>query len=258
MFMSENPIKQRIARGEPCRGGWLSIPSLYSARLLSRLPFDWLTVDTEHSPVDPNTLAQMVAVIADSQGPVPFVRLSQASVENIKRALDSGASGVIAPMINSRAEAEQVITWAKYPPLGQRSFGSFYAPMAFHQSMSEYLHNANEQTMAIIQIESKDALGNLDAIFSTPGLDLAFIGPVDLSVSLGLEPIPENTHPLFLEAIKEIQRAALAHKLPLGIFCSNGKAASERIKQGFLFVNAASDTRILLNGGRAELEASRE
>jgi 4-hydroxy-2-oxoheptanedioate aldolase len=254
--MAENPIKIRLAKGEPCRGAWLGIPSIHSARLLSRLPLDWLTVDTEHAPIDPNTLAQMVAVIADSRGPVPFVRLAQASVETIKRALDSGASGIIAPMINTRAEAEQVVTWAKFPPQGQRSFGSFYAPLAFGQSMPEYLREANQQTMVSVQIENQAALGNLDAIFSTPGLDMAFVGPIDLSVSLGLDPIPENPHPIFQEALKEIQHAAGTHHLPLGIFCSDGKAAAERIQQGFLFVNVTSDTRVLLRGIQAELDAS--
>ena len=254
--MTENTIKQRISQGEPCRGAWLGIPSMYTARLLSRLSLDWLTVDTEHAPVDADTLAQMVAVIADSHGPVPFVRLAQANVETIKRALDSGAFGIIAPMINTRAEAEQVVSWAKFPPQGQRSFGGFYAPLAFGQSKAEYLREGNHQTMVIVQIENKAALGNLGSIFSTPGLDLAFVGPVDLSVSLGLDPIPENTHPIFTEALKEIQNAARIHHLPLGIFCSNGKAAAERIQQGFLFVNVTSDTRTLLQGVQAELEAS--
>jgi 4-hydroxy-2-oxoheptanedioate aldolase len=255
--MADNPIKIRIARGEPCRGAWLSIPSMHSARLLSRLPLDWLTVDTEHAPVDANTLAQMVAVIADSLGPVPFVRLAQANVETVKRALDSGAFGIIAPMINTRSEAEQVVAWAKFPPQGLRSFGSYYAPLAFGQSMPEYLQESNQQTMVIVQIENQAALGNLDAIFSTPGLDMAFVGPVDLSVSLGLDPIPENPHPIFQEALKEIQKVAHAHQMPLGIFCSNGKAAAERIQQGFLFVNVTTDISTLLHGVQAELDASR-
>jgi 4-hydroxy-2-oxoheptanedioate aldolase len=100
-------------------------------------------------------------------------------------------------------------------------------------------------------------LDNLVSIFSTPGLDMAFVGPVDLSISLGLEPIPENPHPIFQEALAEIMHAATIHQLPLGIFCSDGKAAAERIKQGFLFVNVANDARVLLNGVQTELDASR-
>jgi 4-hydroxy-2-oxoheptanedioate aldolase len=255
--MRTNRLKQLLAEGQPARGAWLGIPSPFSARLLARLPLDWLVVDAEHAPIDPLTLAQMVAAIAEAGGPAPLVRVAQASVENFKRALDAGAYGVIAPMINTPQEAEQVVAWTKFPPLGQRSFGSFYAGLAFGQSMGEYLKTANEQTLVGVQIESEAALKNLDRIFSVKGLDLAFVGPVDLSISLGLEPLPENPHPRFKRAIEQICKSAKKRRVPLGIFCSNGQAAAERIRQGFQFVNVASDTGGLLRFVQAELDASR-
>ncbi len=254
--MRINLLKEKLARGEACRGIWLGLPSAHNARILARLPVDWLAVDAEHAPVGVETQAQMVAAIAEARGPAPLVRISQATTENLKLALDAGAYGVIAPMINTREEAERVVAWSKFPPLGQRSYGSAFAGLAFDQSMPEYLQAANTQTLAIIQIESKAALGNLDAMFSVPGIDLVFVGPVDLSISLGLEPVSENPHPIFLEALNEIQRAARAHNLPLGIYCSNGKAAAERIRQGFLLVNIAKDVNLLQDGVLAELEAS--
>jgi 4-hydroxy-2-oxoheptanedioate aldolase len=255
--MRTNPIKSKLIQGEVCRGIWLGLPSPFSARLLARLPVDWLLIDAEHAPVDAPTLAQMVAAIAETGGPAPFVRVAQASVENMKRALDAGAYGVIAPMINTREEAEQVVAWSKFPPKGQRSFGSAYAGLAFDVSMGEYLRAANEQVVLGIQIESQAALGNLDDIFSVEGLDLAFVGPVDLSVSLGLDPLPENPHPVFQQALSDIIEAAHRHHLPLGIYCSNGKAAAARIAQGFQFVNLTSDLGSLTKNVLAELEASR-
>lgn len=254
--MRVNPIKQKLINGEVCRGVWLGLPSPFSARLLARLPLDWLLIDAEHAPVDAATLAQMVAAIAEGNGPAPFVRVAQASVENLKHALDAGAQGVIAPMINTREEAEQVVAWAKFPPEGQRSFGSAYAGLAFDLSMGAYLHAANQLTVVGVQIESQAALGNLDEIFSVKGLDLAFVGPVDLSISLGLDPLPENPHPVFQQALAEICAAAQRHHLPLGIYCSNGTAAAERIAQGFQFVNLTSDVNSLLKNVLAELEAS--
>jgi len=255
--MRTNQLKEKLARGEPCRGIWLGLPSAHSARLLARLPVDWLAIDAEHAPVGVETLAQMAAAIAEANGPAPLVRISQSTTENIKLALDAGAYGVIAPMINTRKEAEQFIAWAKFPPQGQRSFGSDYAGLAFDQSKTDYLRQANDQTLAIIQIESQAALGNLDDLFAVPGVDMAFVGPVDLAISLGVDPLPaENTHPIFLEALGEIQRAAQTHHLPLGIYCSNGKAAAERIRQGFLLVNVAGDVGLLQRGAMAELEAS--
>ncbi len=251
-----NPVLQKIHQKQPVRGVWLGIPSPHSARLLARLPLDWLMIDAEHAPVDAGTLAQMVAAIAEARGPLPFVRLAQASPEAIKRALDAGASGIVAPMINTAEEAAQVVSWAKFPPLGARSFGSAYAGLAFGQSMPEYLKAANEQTVAAVQIESAAALDNLDAIFSVPHLDMAFVGPVDLSISLGLDPLPENPHPRFAGAIESILDAASRHGVPLGIYCSTPQAARERIRQGFLFVNVASDIGALLGGVRQGLEES--
>jgi 4-hydroxy-2-oxoheptanedioate aldolase len=253
--MRTNPILTRLSLGQPSRGCWMNLPSPHAARLLARLPLDWLVIDTEHAPIDVHLMSLMVAAVCEGRGPAPIVRVPQSSMGSIKYALDAGAYGVVVPMINSRAEAEQAVAWAKFPPQGQRSYGGQYPHLAFDQERPEYLHNANQQTVVILQIETATALEHLDEIFSVPGFDIAFIGPVDLSVSLGLEPHPESTQPRFLEAVEEIKRAARAHQLPLGIFCSNGKAAAQRIREGFLFVNVATDTISLLSGVKAELEA---
>jgi len=254
--MKTNHLKALLTTGQPARGAWLGIPSPASARLLARLPLDWLVIDTEHSPIDVQTLQLMVAAISEASGPAPIVRLSQATLENIKHALDSGAYGIIAPMINTPEEAAQVVDWAKFPPQGQRSFGSAYAGLTFGLSMPEYLRSANEQTLVGIQIESVNALEHLDAIFDVKGIDLVFVGPVDLSVSLGLEPLAENPDPAFQRALNRIIGSACPHRLPLGIFCSNGKAAAMRLQQGFQFVNVASDTGGLVRFVQSELDSS--
>jgi 4-hydroxy-2-oxoheptanedioate aldolase len=255
--MKKNLLKDLLITGQAARGVWLGIPSPFSARLLARLPLDWLVIDEEHSPLNPETLALMVAAIADANGPAPLVRLAQASVENIKKALDAGASGIIAPMINTPAEAEQVVAWARFPPQGLRSFGSAYAGLAWDQSMAEFLQNANEQTIVGIQIESEIALENIDAIFNVKGIDLAFIGPIDLSISLGENPFAAAPSSSLERAINIILSAAKPHRLPLGIFCANGKIADERLRQGFQFVNVTSDTGGLLRHVQAELDASK-
>jgi 4-hydroxy-2-oxoheptanedioate aldolase len=255
--MRTNQIKKKLANGEACRGVWLGIPSPFSARILAQQPVDWLVIDAEHAPVDIQTMALMVAAIADSEGPAPFIRLAQSTVENCKRALDSGAYGLIAPMINTKEEAERVVAWSKFPPYGERSFGSAYAGLAFGVTMSEYLQMAYRETVIAIQIESKTALANLDALMSVPGVDMAFVGPIDLSISLGLDPLPENQHPLFQEALAKIIATAKKHKKPLGIYCSNGDAARRRIAQGFQFVNVTSDINSLTRNVLSELEDSR-
>jgi 4-hydroxy-2-oxoheptanedioate aldolase len=255
--MRPNTLKLRLADRLPCRGLWLSLPSAASARLLARMPVDWLAVDAEHGPMGAETMTQMVAAIADA-GRAPLVRVAHGSVENVKRALDAGALGIIAPMINSVAEAEAVVAAAKFPPLGQRSFGSAWAGLTLELSMVDYVREADSQTLVFPQIESTQALENLDAIVRVPGIDGVFVGPVDLSISLGVDPDPDDPHPRVLEALDEVLRATGAQGLPAGIYCSTAAGATERIRQGFLLVNVVSDVGALLQGVRAQLQRSTE
>jgi 4-hydroxy-2-oxoheptanedioate aldolase len=251
--MRPNTLKLRLLDRQPCRGLWLSLPSVAAVRLLARLPWDWMLVDAEHGPMGAETMTQLVAAIADA-GRAPMVRVAHGDVENIKRALDAGAWGIIAPMVNTAAQARAVVAAARFPPLGQRSFGSAWAGLAFDLSMPEYRRRANDETLVFVQIESGAALDNLDAICGVPGVDGVFVGPVDLAISLYLEPDPENQHPVVQAALKEILRAANAHRLPAGIYCSGARAAADRISQGFLLVNVASDVGALLQGVRSQLE----
>jgi 4-hydroxy-2-oxoheptanedioate aldolase len=184
------------------------------------------------------------------------VRLSQASAENIKWALDAGAVGIIAPMVNTGADAAQVVAWSKLPPIGTRSFGSSYAGLTWNQSMGENQKASNDQVMAAVQIESKTALDNIEDIFSTPHLDMALVGPLDLSLSLGVDFFSGLPSPILNEAIETILAAGRKHHLPLGIYCPTAEVARRRIEQGFLFVNVAHDTNTLVQGVQQALKES--
>lgn len=254
--MAINKILQKLKHNQPARGVWLGIPSVHSVRLLARLPLDWMVIDMEHSPTSPDTMVSMVAAVAEAGGPQPVVRLSQASAENVKYALDAGAAGIIAPMINTGADAAQVVAWAKLPPIGQRSFGSSYAGMTWGQTPGENQNASNDQIMVGVQVESKLALDNLDEIFSTPHLDMALVGPLDLSLSLGLDFFSGKPSPILDEALAAILAASRKHGVPVGIFCPTAEAARQRIEQGFLFVNVAVDTTVLVEGVRQALKVS--
>jgi 4-hydroxy-2-oxoheptanedioate aldolase len=254
--MPNNKILQKLKNGQPARGVWLGIPSVHSVRLLARLPLDWMIIDMEHAPTSLEAMVAMVAAVSEANGPQAVVRLSQASSENIKWALDAGAAGIIAPMINTGEDAAQVVSWAKLPPIGSRSFGSSYAGLTWNQSMGENQKASNDQIMAAVQIESKVALDNLDEIFSTPHLDMALVGPLDLSLSLGVDFFSGEPSPILDEALQTILAASRKHNLPLGIYCPTAEVARKRIEQGFLFVNVAHDTNILVEGVRQALKAS--
>ena len=254
--MTNNKILQKLRNHQPTRGVWLGIPSVHSVRLLSRLPLDWMIIDMEHAPTSLETMTNMVAAMSDAHGPQPVVRLSQASSENIKSALDAGAAGIIAPMVNTGEEAAQVVSWAKLPPIGSRSFGSSYAGLAWGQTMAENQKASNDQVMAAVQVENKLALDHLDDIFSTPHLDMVLVGPLDLSLSLGLDFFASGTSPIFDEALAAILAVSRKYEVPLGIFCPTPEVAAKRIEQGFLFVNVALDTTVLVEGVRQALKTS--
>jgi 4-hydroxy-2-oxoheptanedioate aldolase len=224
---------------------------------MTRQGYDWLTIDGEHSPQNATLISDMVALVADSQLSAPFVRLPTNTVEWYKWALDSGAWGVIVPMVNTREEAQQAVSLSKYPPQGGRSIGGVYAPFGFGTTnRAEYAAAANNEIMVIIQIESVQALQNLDSILSVPGIDVAFVGPNDLHAQLGLPPSSEGAEPEFIEALAEIKKVAGRYNIPLGMFCSNGQAAAKRIQEGFQLVSATTDASCLASAAAANFKAA--
>ena len=197
--MTKNKILEKMKNGQPTRGVWLGIPSVHSVRLLARLPLDWMIIDMEHSPTSQDAMVNMIAAVNEADGSQAVVRLSQASSENIKSALDAGAAGILAPMVNTGEQAAQVVSWAKLPPIGSRSYGSSYAGLPWDQTSAENVKASNAQTIAAVQVENKLALDNLDDIFGTPHLDMVLVGPLDLSLSLGIDFFSANLLPSWMK-----------------------------------------------------------
>src|SRR5579884_219331 len=198
--MRTNHVKAKLKRGEPSVGAWLSLPSRASARIMARLGFDWLLIDGEHAAQHPGLIADMVGIIADAGISAPLVRLPYNSVEWFKWALDAGAWGLIVPMVNTPQEAQQAISWTKYPPQGTRSIGGVFGPYSFgFMDWKSYGEIANSEILLAVQIESAQGLANVDDILSVPGLDVAFVGPNDLHAGLGLPPSSEGAEPEFVQ-----------------------------------------------------------
>lgn len=256
--MRTNHLKALLRDGKPAYGAWMNLPGVPAARILGRTGLDWIAVDAEHAHADLATLAATVAAIADAGLSAPLVRLPANSVEWFKWALDAGAWGVIVPMVGSRAEAERAVRWAKYPPEGIRSFGGAYTPLGLGtDDMGAYYRGANEQILVAAQIESAEALADLDGIVGTPGVDVAFVGPNDLHAQLGLPPSSEGAEPAFVEALERVKAAARHHGKALGIFCSDGAAAAARVAEGFQMVNVLSDAAALRASAVRELAVAR-
>ncbi len=256
--MRTNQVKEKLKRGEPALGGWLSLPSVPSARIMARLGFDWLLVDMEHSAQNPVLMADMVGTIADAGTCAPMVRVPANSVEWFKWVLDAGAWGVVVPMVNTREEAQRAVEYTKYPPLGARSIGGAFGPYGFGiTDWPGYARAANDEIIVAIQVESRQALQNLDEILSVPGIDVAFVGPNDLHAQLGLTPSTEGAEPEFTEALERIKAAARKYHIATGIFSGNGQAAVERIRQGFQLINVTTDISCMIAEATRNLRLAR-
>lgn len=247
--MKTNTVRAKLRRGEPTFGTWLTLDSLHSARALARVGFDWLTVDLEHSPLDWSAAAALFAAIADS-GCVPLARVPEGNHAQIKRALDAGAWGIVVPMVETIEQGQAAIAAAKYPPLGNRSAGGSLPALSFHATSAEYLERANDEILVILQTESPQGVDNAHEIYSLPGLDAVFIGPLDLACTLrgrlGRVATAEEHEAMVQRVIAAGRRAGV----PTGIHCREPEEAICRARQGMQFLAVGSDLRMLL--ARAE------
>lgn len=253
--MRPNPVKSALRRGEPQVGTWLSLASPMAARFMARTGFHWLTVDIEHSPANWETAAQMFGSIADAGG-VPLARVPANSHENVKRALDAGAFGIVFPMCCSRDEAERAVAACKYPPAGNRSVGGGLHTLNFGTSPGEYYRRANDEILVIVQAEHIDAVEKADEIFSVPGLDGIFVGPNDLLASMGKIPAMETDDSVFVQALRHIRETAVKHKIAPGIHVADAEAANRRIAEGWRFIAIGSELGFMTQGARAVARAA--
>ncbi len=247
--MRMNHVRRRLKAGEPSVGTWLSLPSPEGAEHVSRLGFDWLVVDAEHTAVDIRTLAQIF--IAMSASPTaPMVRIPWNTPEHFKRVLDAGAWGVVVPMVKSREEAEQAVQATRYYPVGTRSVGGGRHALSFDTAAGEYYRNANDEVLLVLMIEHIEGVEHADEILSVPGFDACFIGPNDLAASmgLGLGVSLESDEPRLVEAITHVRETCREHGVAPGIHCSDAAAVNRRIEEDFQFCAMASELRYMLKG----------
>lgn len=249
--MNPNRAKARLDAGEAVVGSWLGIPSAVSARFMSQLGFDYLTVDMEHQPIDIETAAAMFQTIA-ARGITALARVPWNTAENVKRVLDCGAMGIVVPMVNTRAEAEAAVAAAKYPPRGIRSVGGALHAMNFETDPATYYSRANDEILVVLQTESPQGVANAEEIYSVPGVDAVFIGPNDLLCQMGRPPKMETDDPEFVQALDHILKTAQKHGIAAGIHTADHEACNRRMAQGFRFMAVASDARFMVAGAQAE------
>lgn len=243
----ENPTKQRLLRGEPVVGHWISFPCPAVVELLASFGMDWLLIDTEHGPADWERVEDLLRAM-DGSGVTPLVRVSANDPALVKRALDRGAFGVLVPLVSTPEEARTAVAAAKYPPEGIRGVAGSRINR-YGADLADYFAQWNQQVLVMVQVETTEALARVDEIAAVPGLDVLFIGPNDLSASLGV--FRQFDHPEFRRAVDRILDAARRHGKACGYMAGSPDEVLDRIAQGFRFVAAGSDARLLASAASA-------
>ncbi len=213
--------------------------------------FEWFMIDTEHAPVNPETLAAMIALLSNG-GPTSLVRVGDVDQYLIKQALDSGAHGVLAPLVSTEAQAKSAVAFAKYPPEGVRGAAAA-AASRYGTELSSYLRTANVETLVGVQIETKEALDHLDAIASVSGVDILFVGPQDLTLSLGL--MDDRRNPKVRDAMRRVVEVSEKHGKVPGTLVIDPEEKKTAVELGFRFISLASDVRFLLEGAKSNRNA---
>jgi 4-hydroxy-2-oxoheptanedioate aldolase len=252
--MRINSVKKALRSGEAQVGTWLSLGSPTASRFMARAGFHWLTLDLEHSPIDWETAAVIFGVIAEA-GCTPLARVPYNSLENAKRALDAGAFGIVFPMCNTAAEAEQAVAVCRYPPQGRRSVGGGLHALNFGTDAADYYRRANDEILIVVQAEHVQAVENCEAIFAVPGIDAMFVGPNDLLASMGRTPAMETDDPAFVEALRHLRETANRYGIAPGLHTADAEAANRRIAEGWRFVAVASELRFMLDAARSTVRA---
>lgn len=219
--------------------------------MLAQCGFDFFIIDNEHGAYSPETISNMIAA-ARGAGISVVVRIPEIRREAIMKPLDSGAAGLLVPMVNTADQAKEIMRYAKYPPMGERGVALSRAHSSYGRpNATEYLNQANQTTFIAVQAESPQAIENLESIASTPGVDAIFVGPADLSVGMGIP--GQITHPKEVEAIETVLAICQKHAVVPGIHMSKRETLKDWIRRGMRFVTYSSDVDLLARAAQESL-----
>lgn len=216
--------------------------------------FDWVLLDLEHGAGDYGNLVHQLQAVAATDA-AAIVRIAWNDAPRFKRVLDVGASGVMVPYINSADEARSAARSMRYPPDGVRGVASLNRAAAFGTDFRAYFERANRELLTVTQIETREAVANVDEIAAVDGVDVLFVGPLDLSTSLGISD-PFNDR-VFLETLETIVAAARRHSKAAGILVASEEQAGRVFERGFSFVALGSDGGMVMAGMKGSLESLR-
>ena len=255
--MIENGLKRNWSNGRAAINGWLAVANSFSAEIMAEQGFDSLTVDLQHGIVDYRDAVLMFQAMRAS-GVVPMARVPWLEPGIVMKVLDAGAYGVICPMINNRAQAEELVSHVRYAPVGGRSFGPTRANIS---AGPNYASEANDQIVCLAMIETAEAVENLTEIVATPSLDGVYIGPSDLTLGVTRGRLPaglDREEPEMVDVIKRILEDAKKAGIRAGIHCVKFEYAARMVELGFDLVTLSSDARMLAAAAAADVNGVRK
>ncbi len=246
------PLKKRLEAGDLVVGTMISeVRNPNVVNLLAKCGFDFVIVDNEHGTYSAADVSNLVAAARGADIAV-IVRIPEIRRETIIKPLDSGATGLLIPQVETADQARQIIHHAKYPPQGQRGLALRRAHSLYGRpDAGEYLRQANEETLIVVQAESQTAIDNLDQIVTVEGIDAVLVGPFDLSVSLGIP--AELTHPKEIQAIDQVVQVCLQHNTIAGVHMFDVAQITEWIAKGMRLISYSSDINMLADAAAKDV-----
>jgi len=242
--MMKNKTKEMLRQGQATLGTWVTTASPDVAEILANVGFDWLIFDMEHAPLSIETVQNLIQATSGSDV-VPIVRVAWNDQVLIKLALDIGSYGLLVPLVNNREDAVRAVQAAKYPPVGIRGVGPRRASN-YYRAFQDYLAKADEEILVVVQIEHFKAVENIKDILSVEGLDAVYIGPADLTASMGL--FGQYNNPKVLKAIDTVLLSCEKTGVPVGTHAFDVESVSRLISKGFQFITIGTDIGFLIQG----------
>ena len=238
-------LRERALQREVLAGTWLNLGSSVTAEIVGRAGFDWLLIDLEHGSGDEAHLLGQLQAIGATEA-VGIVRIAWNEAPRVKRALDLGPGGIMIPYVNTAEEARRAVAAMRYPPEGVRGAARFTRAAGFSQDFDHYFAEANANLLTVVQIETPQAITQVEEIAAVNGVDVLFVGPLDLSVGLG---IPQQyTHPDFRAALLRVSAAARSANKAAGILLASADQIAPTVADGFTFLAVGSDGGMVAAG----------
>ncbi len=250
--MRKNWVREKLNAGKSTLGCFLGLGSPNAAELLSHAGFDWLVIETEHSALDTSQVEHMLMAIKGTET-IPLVRLPASDPVYIQRSLDIGAMGIVVPLIRTVEDAQSIVRCTRYSPAGSRGFGPLRAAH-YMLDTKDYFYHANENVLVALIVETKEAVENLEAIAAVPGVDVLFLGPFDLCLSLGLDPM-KQPYPQVDAIVERMLTVGRKAKVAIGIHAMTPDQLVKRQAQGFQMISYSTDYMMLADAARVGLSA---